>query len=178
MGKKGKAKQSVTQTVDAAARTAGKAGKSAAKWTIIAVVAVLMAVGAVFALTLPGMSKVEKVKVVNGTVAIPLAKVSDGNAHFYRYADGGRDIRFFVVKGSDGQIHTAFDSCDVCFQEKKGYEQAGDTMLCKNCGKRFQTNRIGPHSIGGCNPSYLPAANDGRNVVVKAVDLQQGARYF
>lgn len=155
-----------------------KAAKKGFKWGILVAVALLAGVATVFALNFPGMSGVEKVKAVNGTVAIPLAKVSDGSAHFYRYTDGGKEIKFFVVKGSDGQIHTAFDACDVCFRDKKGYVQDGDSMLCKNCGKKFQTNRIGPHAIGGCNPSYLPAASDGRNVIVKASDLQQGVRYF
>lgn len=155
-----------------------KAAKKSFTWGILVAVALLVGVATVFAFNFPGLAGVEKVKAVNGTVAIPLTKVSDGSAHFYRYTEGGKEIRFLVVKGSDGQFHTAFDSCDVCFREKKGYIQDGDTMLCKNCGKKFQINRIGPHSVGGCNPSYLPATNDGRNIIVKAADLQQGARYF
>lgn len=181
MGKKSRAKgNSQIETINQPAGEEAnvKVPKKSLKWGILVVGALLAGVATVFALNFPGMSGVEKVKVVNGVVAIPLAKVSDGSAHFYRYTDGGKEIRFFVVKGSDGQIHTAFDACDVCFRDKKGYVQDGDSMLCKNCGKKFQTNRIGPHSIGGCNPSYLPAASDGRNVIVKAADLQQGTRYF
>ncbi|WP_298272413.1 DUF2318 domain-containing protein [Geobacter sp.] len=175
MSKKSR-KSTNIETAPAAAKPITK--KTLPKWPFLVAAALLLGAGVVGALTLPGMSKFEKAKVVNGTVAISLSKVSDGAAHFYRYADGGSEIRFFVVKGSDGQIHTAFDSCDVCFREKKGYEQAGDAMVCKNCGKRFQTNRIGPHTVGGCNPSYLPHANDGRSVIVSTAELKQGARLF
>ena len=40
-------------------------------------------------------------KAVNGAVTVPVATVSDGKAHFYRFDDGGKEISFFVVKGSD-----------------------------------------------------------------------------
>jgi len=110
MGKKSKAKAS--RPVENLNQPAGeeanvKAAKKSLKWGFLVAVALLAGVATVFALNFPGMSGVEKVKVVNGVVAIPLAKVSDGSAHFYRYTDGGKEIKFFVVKGSDGQIHTA-----------------------------------------------------------------------
>ncbi|SNB45391.1 DUF2318 domain-containing protein [Geobacter sp. DSM 9736] len=152
--------------------------KTGLRWSLLAVAFLLAGVATVFALNIPGLSKSQKVKPVNGLVTVPVAKVSDGSAHFYRISDGGKEIGFFIVKGSDGQLHTAFDSCDVCFRDKKGYVQDGDSMLCKNCGKKFLVNRIGPHSVGGCNPAYLPGTNDGRNVTFKIEDLKQGARYF
>ncbi|GFO69685.1 hypothetical protein GMLC_32640 [Geomonas limicola] len=140
--------------------------------------AVLALVTAAFGFSLPGMGKFEKVKPANGVVTIPVAKVSDGNAHFYRISDGGKDLAFFIVKGSDGQLHTAFDACDVCFKEKKGYEQAGDQMKCKNCNQKFAINRIGAASGGGCNPSYLPAKVDAKSVTISVADLKTGGRFF
>lgn len=140
--------------------------------------AVLALVTAAFGFSIPGMGKFEKVKPVNGVVTIPVAKVSDGNAHFYRISDGGKDLGFFIVKGSDGQLHTAFDACDVCFKEKKGYEQAGDQMKCKNCNQKFAINRIGAASGGGCNPSHLPARVDAKYVTISVTDLKAGGRFF
>lgn len=122
--------------------------------------------------------KYEKVKVVNGTVSIPIAKVSDGKARFFKFVDGSKEINFFVVKAADGSFRTAFDACDACYREKKGYEQQGDKMVCKNCNMRFATNRIGPHAVGGCNPSYLPSQTGKDSIIFKADDLKQGARYF
>jgi uncharacterized membrane protein len=156
----------------------GTGGKSLLKRAVLTLVALLIGVGAVCAFTIPGLGKSEKVKPVNGAVVLPLARVSDGKAHFYRFDDGGKEIGFFAVKGSDGAIHTAFDACDVCFREKKGYVQEGDFMICKNCNKKFAIVRIGPHAMGGCNPSYLEHAEAGGNVVFKVADLKGGARFF
>ncbi len=147
-------------------------------WVAAIVGALLVVVVSAFALNIPGMGKYQKAKVVNGVVTIPVAKVTDGAAHFYKFTDGGKDIGFFIIKGADGALHTAFDSCDVCFREKKGYFQQGDFMVCKNCGKSFATTRIGPHAVGGCNPSYLASSTDGGNIVIRLSDLQSGAKYF
>lgn len=157
---------------------ASKSAKPMLKWTILTAIALLAGVGAVFALNIPGLGKGEKVTPVNGAVAIPVAKVSDGKAHFYRFDDGGKAIGFFVVKGSDDALHVAFDTCDVCFREKKGYNQQGDFMVCKNCNKRFAIKMIGNVGGGGCNPSYLNNYQDGKNVVIKVADLKSGARFF
>ncbi|CAH2030390.1 DUF2318 domain-containing protein [Trichlorobacter ammonificans] len=143
-----------------------------------AVVAFVVVAATVIGASAFSFGKYEKVKVVNGAVSIPTAKVNDGKARYFKYSDGGKEISFFIVKAADGTFRTAFDACDACFREKKGYEQHGDKMVCKNCNMRFATNRIGPHAVGGCNPSHLPSVTSGGTIVIKADDLQQGARYF
>jgi uncharacterized membrane protein len=148
------------------------------KYAVVVGAALLALVTVAFGFSLPGMGKCEKVKPVNGQVVIPVSKVSDGNAHYYKLTDGGKDLTFFIVKGSDGQLHTAFDACDVCFKEKKGYVQAGDQMQCKNCNQKFAVNRIGASSGGGCNPSHLPAKVDAKNVTISVSDIKSGARFF
>ena len=153
-------------------------GKNVVRIWLVGIVGLLVGAGAVAAFSLPGMGKFEKVKVSAGVVTIPLAKVSDGKAHFYKVVDGGSEIAFFVTKASDGSIKTAFDACDVCYREKKGYVQDGGFMLCKQCNKKFDINRIGPHSVGGCNPSYLPSVQKGDNLVISLSDLKTGARFF
>jgi len=155
--------------------------RSSGKKTIMlggALFVLLLAIGAGFAFTLPGMGKAEKITAANGVVSIPQAKVADGKAHFYRIADNGKEIKFFVVKAADGSFRTAFDACDVCYREKKGYEQQGDAMLCKNCNKKFAIDRIGPNSTGGCNPSYLPHRQAGNDIVLTVDDLKKGGRFF
>jgi len=140
--------------------------------------ALLVAVVSAFALNIPGLGKYQSVKAVNGSVTIPLAKVSDGKAHYYHFEDGGKDIAFVVVKGSDGAYRTAFDACDSCFREKKGYEQKGSVLVCKNCNRQFAIDRIGPHEVGGCNPSYLPSKASATSITFTTADLKAGARYF
>ena len=159
-------------------KSAGNPKSVALKWAALTATALLIGVSTVLAFNIPGLGKSEKVTPVNGTVIIPLAKVSDGKAHFYRLADGDKEIGFFVVKGSDGAIHTAIDACDVCFREKKGYSQEGNFMICRNCNKKFPVAKIGPNSGTGCNPSHLSFFEDGKNVVIKVADLKPGERFF
>jgi len=141
------------------------------------VVAVALLAGAVtvFAFSL---GKYEKAKVTNGTFTLPAAKLADGKAHFYKLEDGGKEIAFFVVKSADGSVKAAFDACDACYKSKKGYEQQGDKMNCKNCNQKFAIGRLGPNATGGCNPGYLPHQLNGGTISIKASDLKGGARYF
>jgi uncharacterized membrane protein len=148
------------------------------KYSVIVCLVLLAAATAAFAFNMPGLGKYEKVTPVNGVVSVPVAKVSDGSAHYYRLADGGKELKFFIVKGNDGALHTAFDACDVCFKEKKGYVQAGDKMQCKNCNQKFAITRIGAASGGGCNPSHLPAQIDAKTVSISVADLKAGGRFF
>jgi uncharacterized membrane protein len=126
----------------------------------------------------PGSNAFEKVKAVNGAVRIPLKAVNDGRAHFFRFAAGDREIAFFLVRGTDGAIRSAFDACDVCYREKKGYGQHGKDMICRNCNQRFAIDSIGPHPPGECSPSHLPSRVVGRSVVIMVNDLKAGCRLF
>lgn len=146
----------------------------------IVVAGIIMAallVGAVagFAFSL---GKFEKVKANGGVVSLPVSKLSDGKARFYKFQDGGKEIAFFAVKAADGSIKTAFDACDACYRDKKGYEQQGDKMNCKNCNQKFAVNRLGPNATGGCNPGYLPHSINGGSISISVNDLKGGARYF
>jgi uncharacterized membrane protein len=147
------------------------------KTSVFVLLAVVAGAGLAFALSNP-FSGAEKVKAVNGTVTVPLSKVNDGSAHKFKFEDGGKTLTFFLVKGSDGNLHAAFDACDVCFQEKKGYEQKGNAMLCRNCGKKFAINMIGSANNGGCNPSHLDFSVQGNSIIIKSASLQSGAKFF
>jgi uncharacterized membrane protein len=145
---------------------------------VLVALSVLVAVTVAFGFNLPGLSKFETVKPVNGVVTVPTAKVSDGTAHYFRLEEAGKEIKFFLIKGKDGAIHTAFDACDVCYKAKLGYVQEGDKMVCKKCSQKFPVVEIGAQSEGGCNPSYLPAKADATSVRINLADLKAGARFF
>ena len=155
-----------------------KQGKNVFKHWLLASLAVFACAGAVAAFSLPGLGRFEKAKAVNGEVSIPLAKVNDGKARFYKLSDGGKEIAFFVVKAPNGTLKTAFDACDVCYRDKKGYFQDGAFMVCKQCNKKFDVNRIGEGPGGGCNPSFLPSRQAGGNVVISVADIRTGSRFF
>ncbi|MHC1697932.1 MAG: Fe-S-containing protein [Geobacteraceae bacterium] len=153
------------------------ASSSFKKIVIAGAVTVALLVGAlsVFAFS---FGKYEKVKATNGTITLPAAKLANGKARFYKFEAGGKDITFFAVKAADGSIKTAFDACDACYRDKKGYEQQSDKMNCKNCNQKFAINRLGPNASGGCNPGYLPHTQNGNSISISVTDLKGGARYF
>lgn len=121
--------------------------------------------------------KYSEVKADDGFVKIGVDSVSDGQAHFYHINLDGKDIKFFVLKSADGKIRAAFDACDVCFPEKKGYRQEGDFMVCNNCGQKFESNQINEVK-GGCNPSPLNRNIEGEVVSISVNDLKSGEQYF
>lgn len=155
-----------------------ESGQSLFKRIGIGAAAVALAAGSVFAFNFPGFGGSSALRPVNGAVTIQAAQVDDGKARFYQFADAGKEIKFFVVKGTDGAYHVAFDACDACFREKKGYAQDGNVMVCRNCNMKFAVNRIGAANKGGCNPAHLDFAVSGGNLVIKVADLTAGARFF
>lgn len=111
-------------------------------------------------------------------VSFAVAEFDDGNARFYRYVTAaGREIRFFLMKSSDGVVRAAFDTCDVCYRERRGYRQSGDSMICNNCGRAFASRDINVLQ-GGCNPAPIDRTLQGGRIVLRASALEQGAGYF
>jgi len=123
------------------------------------------------------LSHADPVKSEDGTVHIPLKTVEDGNAHFFAYTSGGKTITFFVMKSPDGSIRTAFDACTACNHAKLGYRQEGGQVVCNTCGMGFKPADIGVQT-GGCSPIPVGKAMDGKMIVLKAKDLDEGAQYF
>lgn len=111
-------------------------------------------------------------------VKVPLQELEPMKAAFYQVSLDGKQIRFFAVKAGDGKILTALDACDVCYREKKGYEQKGDLMICRNCNLSFPIERIAPSSKGGCNPHFLPSQVEGDKLLISVEELKKGARFF
>lgn len=117
------------------------------------------------------------VRAEDGVVRLAASDFADGRARFYTYRGSTKTVTFFVLKSSDGVIRAAFDACDVCYAAKKGYRQEGDVMVCNNCGTRFPSVRINVE-VGGCNPSPLQMQVQGDTILIKASDIEAGARFF
>jgi len=111
-------------------------------------------------------------------VQIPISDLSTA-ATFYSYDSSGVTVRYFAVKDSQGNVHVAFDACDVCYEAKKGYKQNGNDVQCLNCGKTFSITSIGTeNTAGGCWPSYLPMQISGNDVIIKLSDLEAKSIMF
>jgi uncharacterized membrane protein len=107
----------------------------------------------------------------------PVSVFQDGKARHFQYRNGQTTIKYFILKSSDGIIRAAFDACDVCWRQRKGYYQDGDVMVCRNCGQRFASIKVNEIK-GGCNPSPLRRSIVGDQVVIKVKDLLDGEPYF
>lgn len=152
-------------------------GKGRSPWLIAVVV--LVAAGAVAAWTLlpAGSTGQGQLVVKNGAVQIPASELAGGTAKFYTVKGSRGEINFFLVQSQDGVIRAAFDTCDVCYREKKGYRQEGDLMVCNNCNQSFPSNLINV-AKGGCNPAPLERDLQGDQVVIQLAALEQGSWYF
>ena len=159
--------------------------KSNAPLIITLVVAAILAGGGVMLLggkkeAGPVAATTAKVSNTNVTeFTYQASSFSDGKAKYYAYqTPDGLNIRYFILKSSDGVIRAAFDSCDTCWTAGKGYRQEGDNMVCNNCGLKFASVKINEVK-GGCNPAPLTRAMRGDKVVIKVKDIvAEGAFYF
>lgn len=110
-------------------------------------------------------------------IKIPISDLSAQAKFFdYKLADN-KQMRFFVLKSSDGVYRAALDACDTCYHARKGYHQEGDDMVCNNCGLHFHSAMVN-EVHGGCNPVGLPRTVEGDSLVIKASDLESRKQYF
>ena len=110
-------------------------------------------------------------------VKFPAVLFQDGKARHFEHVDGNFSIRYFILKSSDGVIRAAFDACDVCWPAGKGYYQDADHMVCRNCGRRFASDRVNEVK-GGCNPAPLHRKVEGDQLVIQVKDIIDGKTCF
>jgi uncharacterized membrane protein len=150
---------------------------------LLAAVAVAAMAGVYFVAGRPGVNtpvQDEPTGVQNSSTQIsyPLSLFEDGRARHFEHKTGdGVPIRYFVLKSTDGVVRAAFDACDVCWPENKGYSQDGHVMVCNNCGRRFESAKINEVQ-GGCNPAPLKRIVQNDRLILLVQDLEQGQRYF
>lgn len=113
-------------------------------------------------------------------VKIPLSEIST-TASFYDADIDGTTMEIVAVKGSDGAVHLAFNTCQVCFGSGKGYYvQDGDELVCQNCGNRFPIDEVG-EARNGCNPVPITeedAVTDGDSITISNAFLTEYEAIF
>ena len=92
------------------------------------------------------------------SLVIPTGDVTT-DASFYPVEVNGTNMEVIAVRDSAGNIRTAFNTCQVCYDSGRGYYvQSGDYLVCQNCGNRFSMDQVEIES-GGCNPWPIFAEN-------------------
>ena len=85
------------------------------------------------------------------SLVIPTANIFT-DASFFPVEVDGTAMEVVAVRDSAGNIRTAFNTCQVCYDSGRGYYvQSGDYLICQNCGNRFAMDQVEIES-GGCNP--------------------------
>ncbi|NQU79423.1 DUF2318 domain-containing protein [Candidatus Woesearchaeota archaeon] len=110
-------------------------------------------------------------------IKIPLSDLSSSMKR-YHFDTNGVGVNYFAVIGSNGQVRTAFDACDVC-GGSMGYRQNGNDVVCNKCGLSFDIDSIGTKNKGGgCWPSYLTHRIEGNYVLISKDEIAAGSARF
>lgn len=97
-----------------------------------------------------GVNAAEKIS-SGESLKMPVKEISE-KASFYSVEVDGTQMEVIAVKDSDGNIRTAFNTCQICYDSGNGYyKQEGNELVCQNCGNSFTMEQVG-ESAGGCNP--------------------------
>lgn len=76
----------------------------------------------------------------------------DNTATYINYEVDGVVVQIIAIRGSDGLVRLAFNTCEVCYPSPNAYFIKKENYFeCQNCGSRFQVDKLGLLS-GGCNP--------------------------
>jgi hypothetical protein len=106
-----------------------------------------------------------------GELRIPKKEVGP-KARFYGYQLGNVQMEVLALRAPDGTIRTAFNTCQVCYDSGRGwYTQAGDFLVCNNCGNRFLARQV-ELIKGGCNP--VPITRELKREDAEFIYIPQG----
>lgn len=126
------------------------------KYTLPMIAALVLS--AALAVLLIPRSKKEESLPAGVSLAIPLSSITR-NASFYPVNVDGTEMEVLAIRTESGEIRTAFNTCQTCYDSGKGYYAAeGEELVCQNCGFRFTADRVGVVGDGGCNPWPIPTS--------------------
>lgn len=102
------------------------------------------------------------------SLIIPVNEVSS-TAVFYPVEVDGVRMEVLAVADSEGNIRTAFNTCQICYGSGRGYYvQDGDVLVCQNCGNRFTIDQV-EIETGGCNP--WPIFSENKTVTDDTIEI-------
>ncbi len=109
---------------------------------------------------------------------IPLSELSAEPAFFDRTQDGVA-MQLIALVDADGQVHAAYNTCQVCAGSPYAYfDYENGKLVCQNCGNAFDVSSVGA-AAGGCNP--MPAADyriEGDMLVISEAELERALPSF
>ena len=93
---------------------------------------------------------------------IPVGEVVD-TAHFYPVEVDGTEMEVIAIRDSRGNIRTAFNTCQTCYDSGYGYylPDEDNNLICQNCGYKYAADQVEVEAMG-CNP--YPIFKDNKTV--------------
>lgn len=172
--KKKKKKQNNKKTVNK---------KNYSNWPLIILAVAVLFVAVIVTLTLnknnadkknftqsTSTNSTQNAQVINQgeSLTIPISELSD-TAKFYPVEIDGTQMEIIAVKDSEGNIRTAFNTCQICYDSGRGYyKQVGNKLVCQNCGNQFTMDQIEIES-GSCNP--WPIFSENKTVTDESISI-------
>ena len=135
---------------------------------------VLVTAEFIYAKSVNALSPATAISFTNGTVTIPLAKVSDGDLHRFAARENGTEVRFLLYRKPDGKVVAVFDACEIC--GPVGFFKGPNGLVCKNCASPINSQSVG--TPGGCNPVPLHSTSSGDGVVIEEADIAARVKLF
>lgn len=114
----------------------------------------------------------------DGEIRIPVQEVNNGKVHFYTYKKSGKRINLLVRTDGSGALSVYFDACFTCYKHKKGYREEGTDLVCNECSMRFKLAEKKWDNAGGCSPILLKSTLADGLIIIKADDIEKGAKLF
>lgn len=115
-----------------------------------------------------------------GDISIVKSDITE-TAKFIPYKSGNTNMEVLAVKAPDGTVRTAFNTCQVCYNSRRGYyKQEGDELVCQNCGNRFKISAIEKEK-NGCNPVPIlegDKVDNGTTITISKDFLNQNVGLF
>jgi len=122
----------------------------------------------------------EEVILTDSMVEIEVEEFKGNEVNFYNVElESGKIVYFFVVKDKKGNYRAAANACQVCFDERKGFHQEGDYMVCNTCRSKYPLSKIATEK-GGCNPGPINPNLEvqGNKIIIEQADLEEVAFFF
>lgn len=112
---------------------------------------------------------------VDGKLVIDTTNITS-DVTFVNYDSNGVIIQFIVVRGTDGEVKIAFNTCQACNPSPGAYfVQEGEYLKCENCASLFHIDKIGVEK-DGCNPIVVEEKEVSENKIIITTDYADTLR--
>ena len=145
----------------------------------IAAVALVIVVIAIFVnVFAPAYKSTAVALAEDGSLHVPRSLLGEG----FNYVNWGGTEELILYTNEEGEVLTAFDSCEECFAEGSVHFtlNSGHT-ICSVCNTVSEIDEFGAQEWGGCRPITVPASarqDAGSDIIISSECMAFAADMF